>query len=65
MSHEERKVGIRGRLRKAWNTTLQTAEAISVSPMEDINDRVERLEREVATMKADISGAPTRRVGAF
>ncbi len=38
-------------LRRAWDTTLRVAEAMDASPMEDIADRVDRLEQEMAAMK--------------
>jgi hypothetical protein len=53
MGQAERKDGIRARLRRAWNTAVRAAEAMSVSPMEDVNDRIARLEREVAMIKKD------------
>jgi polyhydroxyalkanoate synthesis regulator phasin len=53
MKQTERKDGIGARLRRAWNTALRAAEVMSVSPMEDLNARVDRLERELATMKKD------------
>ena len=56
MGQAERKDGIGTRLRRAWNTALLAAEAISVSPTEDLHDRVDRLERELATMKRDGAG---------
>jgi hypothetical protein len=56
MAEAERKDGIRARLRRAWNTAVGAVEAMSVSPMEDINDRIARLEREVAMIKKDASG---------
>src|SRR5262249_32730727 len=43
--------GIGARLRRAWDTALRAAEVMSASPMEDLSDRVDRLEREVAAMK--------------
>ena len=55
MGQAERKDGIRARLRRAWNTAVRAAEAMSVSPMEDINDRIARLEREVAIIKKEAS----------
>jgi hypothetical protein len=51
MVHAERKDGIRARLRRAWNMAVRAAEAMSVSPMEDLNARVDRLERELVMMK--------------
>jgi hypothetical protein len=56
MGQAERKDGIRARLRRAWNTAVRAAEAMSVSPMEDVNDRIARLEREVAMIKKDANG---------
>ena len=56
MAQAERKDGIRARLRRAWNTEVRAAEAMSVSPMEDVNDRIARLEREVAMIKKDANG---------
>lgn len=53
MVQVERNNGIRARFRRAWNTALLAAEAINVSPMEDLHDRVDRLERELAKMKKD------------
>ena len=51
MGQAERKDGIRARLRRAWDTALRAAEVMSVSPMEDLSDRVDRLEREVVAME--------------
>ena len=56
MDQAERKHGIGARLRRAWDTALLAAEAISVSPMEDMSFRIDRLERDVAVMKREISG---------
>ena len=53
MIQRERRDGIGARLRRAWNTALRAAEAMSVSPMEDLNARVDRLERELATAKKE------------
>jgi polyhydroxyalkanoate synthesis regulator phasin len=61
MDQAERKNDISARLRRAWNTALRAAEIMSVSPMEDLNDRIDRLEREVAMMKNETSGARTTR----
>jgi len=44
-------------LRRAWDAALRTAEAMEISPIEDLHDRIDRLEQEVAAMKA----APRRR----
>jgi uncharacterized small protein (DUF1192 family) len=51
------KDGIRARLRRAWNTALLAAEAMTVSPMEELSDRIARLEQEVAMMKKDATGS--------
>ena len=51
MDQMERRKEIVVRLRRAWNNALRTAELISVSPLEDLSDRVLRLEREIAEMK--------------
>jgi len=56
MDRSERKDGIRARLRQAWNTAVRAAEAMSVSPMEDLNDRIARLEREVAMIRKNATG---------
>jgi polyhydroxyalkanoate synthesis regulator phasin len=61
MDQAEPKNDISARLRRAWNTALRAAEIMSVSPMEDLNDRIDRLEREVAMMKNETSGARTTR----
>jgi polyhydroxyalkanoate synthesis regulator phasin len=61
MDQAEPKNDIGARLRRAWNTALRAAEIMSVSPMEDLNDRIDRLEREVAMMKKETSGARTTR----
>ena len=39
-------------LRRAWDAALRTAEAMEISPIEDLHDRIDRLEQEVAAMKA-------------
>ena len=38
-------------LRRAWNAVLRTAEAIERSPMDDVFDRLERLERDMVALK--------------
>ena len=40
-----------GWLRRTWMTILRTAEAIEPNPMEDMFNRLDRLEREVASLK--------------
>jgi hypothetical protein len=57
MDRTERKRGIRAGLHHAWQTALLAAEAMSASPMEDLADRIARLEREVAMMKKDAAGS--------
>jgi polyhydroxyalkanoate synthesis regulator phasin len=51
MDQVEPKDGIGTRLRRAWDTALRAAEMMSASPMGDITDRIDRLERDVAAMK--------------
>ncbi len=53
MDQAERKRGIRVRLRRAWNTAVLAAEAMSASPVEELHDRIDRLERELAMMRKD------------
>jgi hypothetical protein len=43
--------GFAARLRRFWDTVARAADAIERSPMEDIYDRLERLEREMAELK--------------
>jgi hypothetical protein len=42
-----------GKLRRAWIWLLCFAEAMERSPMEDTFDRISRLERELASLKAE------------
>lgn len=49
--------GIGAMLRRAWDSTLRAAEAMGASPIEDLIDRVDRLEREVAALKERPQGA--------
>ena len=42
-----------GKLRRAWIWLLCFAEAMERSPMEDMFDRISRLERELASLKAE------------
>ena len=51
MIQRQRKRSFGAKLRRAWYTALRAAEVMSVSPMEDLNARIDRLERELATMK--------------
>jgi polyhydroxyalkanoate synthesis regulator phasin len=43
-------------LRRAWNAALRTAEAMERTSFDQLFDRVDRLEREVATLKTRIDG---------
>jgi polyhydroxyalkanoate synthesis regulator phasin len=40
-----------GWLRRTWNAMMRAAEVMEVSPMEDLFDRVDRLENEMAELK--------------
>jgi len=40
-----------GRLRRAWNAVCRFAEALDYNPVEEMADRLERLEREIAALK--------------
>ena len=40
-----------GWLRRTWNAILRTAEAMELSPMEEIFNRLDRLEREMDVLK--------------
>ena len=42
-----------GKLRRAWIWLLCLAEAMERNPMEDTFDRISRLERELASLKAE------------
>ena len=61
MGQAQRKGG-RARLRRAWNIALRAAEVMSVSPMEDLSDRIDRLEREVTAMREKSHGVNKPRV---
>lgn len=41
------------KLHRAWIWLLRFAEAMERSPMEDVYDRISRLERELASLKAE------------
>jgi len=60
MNQLESKDGIRAKLRRAWDAALRAADVMSVSPMEDISNRVDRLEREVTAMREKSKGAGKR-----
>ena len=51
MDKLKRKDRIRAKLRRIWDVALRAAEVVSVSPMEDLSGRIDRLEREVAAMR--------------
>lgn len=53
MSQRQRKRNWGAKLRRAWITALRAAEAMSVSPMEDMGARIDRLERELSQIKKD------------
>jgi polyhydroxyalkanoate synthesis regulator phasin len=38
-------------LRRVWTATIRAAEALERSPIEELFDRIDRLEREVAMLK--------------
>ena len=40
-------------LRRVWAATVRTAEALERGPVEELFDRIDRLEREVATLKKE------------
>jgi polyhydroxyalkanoate synthesis regulator phasin len=46
-----------GWLRRTWNAMMRAAEVMEVSPMEDLFDRVDRLENEMAALKKRKAGA--------
>ena len=52
MDQEDRRGQIGSWLRRAWNAAVRTAEAMEQSPFDQLFDRVERLEREVASLKS-------------
>jgi polyhydroxyalkanoate synthesis regulator phasin len=62
MDELKRKDRIRARLRRAWDIALRAAEVVSVSPMEDLGNRIDRLEREVAAMREEARTANRPRV---
>lgn len=62
MDKLKRKDRIRARLRRVWDIALRAAEVVGVSPMEDLGDRIDRLEREVAAMREEAQIANRPRV---
>jgi polyhydroxyalkanoate synthesis regulator phasin len=53
MDQAERKENFGTWLRRAWNAAIRTAEAMERSPVEELFDRVDRLEWEVAALKKE------------
>jgi polyhydroxyalkanoate synthesis regulator phasin len=53
MDQAERKENFGTCLRRAWNAAVQTAEAMERSPVEELFDRIGRLEWEVAALKKE------------
>jgi len=50
-----------GRLvRRTWNALMRAAEAMEPTPMEDAFGRLDRLEREVATLKREAAGVDSQ-----
>ena len=56
MDQAERKENFGTWLRRAWNAAIRTAEAMERSPVEELFDRVDRLEWEVAALKKGAAG---------
>ena len=53
MDQAERKENFASWLRRAWNAAIRTAEAMERSPVEELFDRIDRLEWEVAALKKE------------
>ena len=53
MDQAERKENLGTWLRRAWNAAVRTAEAMERSPVEELFDRIDRLEWEVAALKKE------------
>jgi polyhydroxyalkanoate synthesis regulator phasin len=53
MDQEERKEQFATWLRRAWNAAVRTAAALERTPFDELFDRVDRLEREVAAFKKE------------
>jgi polyhydroxyalkanoate synthesis regulator phasin len=62
MDQLEPQDGIRAKLRRAWDAALCAADAMSISPMEDLSNRIDRLEREITEMREKSKGASRARV---
>jgi polyhydroxyalkanoate synthesis regulator phasin len=56
MDQVERKGQFGTWLRRAWNAAVRAAEAMERTPFDQLFDRVDRLEREVATLKTRVDG---------
>jgi polyhydroxyalkanoate synthesis regulator phasin len=53
MNREDRKEQFRTWLHRAWNAAVRTAEAMEQTPVNQLFDRVDQLEREVAALKKE------------
>jgi polyhydroxyalkanoate synthesis regulator phasin len=53
MDQVDRKGRLGTWLRQAWNAAVRIAEAMERTPFEELFDRVDRLEREVAALKRE------------
>jgi polyhydroxyalkanoate synthesis regulator phasin len=53
MDQVERKEQFGTWLRRAWNAAIQAAAAMERTPIDELFDRVGRLEREVAALKKE------------
>jgi hypothetical protein len=51
MDQAERKTDFGTWLRQIWNAVMLAAEAMDRSPMDDVFDRLDQLEREMAVLK--------------
>jgi hypothetical protein len=51
MDQANGKTDFGGLVRRTWNAVVRAAEAIELTPMEDAFDRLDRLEREMASLK--------------
>jgi hypothetical protein len=57
MDLAERKADFGAWLRRGWNAVMDAAEAMERSPMEDVFDRLDRLERDMAAIKKNRKAA--------
>jgi hypothetical protein len=46
MNHAEHKTGFGTRVRRTWNALMRVFEAIERNPMDDVLERLDRLERD-------------------